>query len=543
VAREAGRDVIEFNASDVRSKSALQGGLGDITGSRTLEFARKKAGGTPSKQRTKRCVIMDEVDGMGGGDRGGIASLIQLIKHSQVPIICICNDRQAQKIRSLVDYCLDLRFRRPTKTQLAKRAMEIAAREGLLVEPNAAEAIAESCGNDVRQVINALQMWNQSESTTGENGHRMTYKQLKDRQHEINKDEVLRVGLFDAARTILEGRKGLGNSDPKAERDNFFRRDDAFFVDYNLVGLIVQQNYLKVVQGDFLQAARVKDDDRGIAVLERMSDAADAMSDYDLASSTILRSQNWTLLPFASICTVKTGFHASSPSGSFFPGYPEFAGYLGKNSTRTKKSRLLQELQYHANYRVTGGTNELRLTYVPAFRDRFLSLLLAQEDDMSNNGDGIRTSVDLMDAYGLDRDDVMEKLNEFSMDPKSADAFSKMDSKRKAAFTRAYNERSHKSQALVSEQLAGAFKKSSKRGGGGSSSMSETRDLDVIDEDGPAEEEDEDDEDNEDDLAVQEKIRAMLKPSRKGKAAASKSSGGKARSDSSKSGSRGKSLK
>lgn len=47
----------------------------------------------------KQLVIMDEVDGMGGSDRGGIQELILLIKKSRVPIICICNDRQHQKIR------------------------------------------------------------------------------------------------------------------------------------------------------------------------------------------------------------------------------------------------------------------------------------------------------------------------------------------------------------------------------------------------------------------------------------------------------------
>ncbi len=36
---------------------------------------------------------MDEVDGMSSGDRGGIAAIIQLIKTTKVPIICICNDR------------------------------------------------------------------------------------------------------------------------------------------------------------------------------------------------------------------------------------------------------------------------------------------------------------------------------------------------------------------------------------------------------------------------------------------------------------------
>jgi replication factor C subunit 1 len=36
---------------------------------------------------------MDEVDGVGSGDKGGISALIQAIKKSKTPIICICNDR------------------------------------------------------------------------------------------------------------------------------------------------------------------------------------------------------------------------------------------------------------------------------------------------------------------------------------------------------------------------------------------------------------------------------------------------------------------
>jgi len=45
--------------------------------------------------RDKHCIIMDEVDGMAGNeDRGGILELINTIKSSKIPIICICNDRQ-----------------------------------------------------------------------------------------------------------------------------------------------------------------------------------------------------------------------------------------------------------------------------------------------------------------------------------------------------------------------------------------------------------------------------------------------------------------
>ena len=66
-----------------------------------------------SNERKKKVLIMDEVDGMAGNeDRGGIGELIQIIKSSSIPIICICNDRQHQKIRSLAGHCFDLRFQK-----------------------------------------------------------------------------------------------------------------------------------------------------------------------------------------------------------------------------------------------------------------------------------------------------------------------------------------------------------------------------------------------------------------------------------------------
>lgn len=54
---------------------------------------------------------MDEVDGMSGGDRGGVNDLIQSIHRSKVPIICICNDKYNQKLRSLRNHTLELDYR------------------------------------------------------------------------------------------------------------------------------------------------------------------------------------------------------------------------------------------------------------------------------------------------------------------------------------------------------------------------------------------------------------------------------------------------
>ena len=111
--------------------------------------------GKPKRQ----VLIMDEVDGMSGGDRGGVLDLIQSIKvrnspqssprapeqhtphlsynctrqTSKIPIICICNDAWAQKLRSLKNYCLELVYSRPTKLQIRGRMVAIALSEGLQV--------------------------------------------------------------------------------------------------------------------------------------------------------------------------------------------------------------------------------------------------------------------------------------------------------------------------------------------------------------------------------------------------------------------------
>jgi replication factor C subunit 1 len=121
--------VTEFNASDVRNKSGVN--LME-TGSYNLDM---------TKNLNKSLIIMDEVDGMSSGDRGGVAAIINMIKSSKVPIICICNDRQSEKIRSLAGHCLDVKFHKPNKNMMVKRLREILMQEGGSGEERALEQL------------------------------------------------------------------------------------------------------------------------------------------------------------------------------------------------------------------------------------------------------------------------------------------------------------------------------------------------------------------------------------------------------------------
>ena len=208
---------------------------------------------------------------------------------------------------------------------------------------------------------------------------------------------MLRVSLFDAAKMIIQGRSGLAQADEKAERAHLFKRIDAFFTDYSFTGLLVHQNYLKVAVRPFQQAAAKGDTDAEYDALVSMYQGTESMSDFAVAEHGVRSGDlNWGLLPFCSALAVKSGYHVGGEAGGFLPGFPEFSSWLGKNSSRNKKNRLLQELGHHMNYRISADKEELRLGYLPVIRDRFSSLLMRRD-----NSPNAKEAILIHKFYGL----------------------------------------------------------------------------------------------------------------------------------------------
>jgi hypothetical protein len=77
---------------------------------------------------------------------------------------------------------------------------------------------------------------------------------------------------------------------------------------------------------------------------------------------------------------------------------------------------------------------------------------------LTEGAEGVQTTIDLLDAYGLSKDDLSENLKELqlviekSTTPGLQNQFDSLDPKVKAALTRLYNQGEHRAQALVSEQ-------------------------------------------------------------------------------------------
>lgn len=217
-------DTIEFNASDTRSKKLLQVEVSELLSNKTLHGYFN---GRNSKLTEKQVLLMDEVDGMAGNeDRGGMQELISLIKTSSVPIICMCNDRNHPKIRSLVNYCFDLRFGRPRMEQIKSAIMSICFKEKVKIPPKTIEEIIQATNNDIRQTVNSISLLSA----------KTALPDSKLRNDNGKKD--LRLGPWEVVRKVFssEEHKTMSLND----------KSDLFFHDYSMGPLFVQQNYLSV---------------------------------------------------------------------------------------------------------------------------------------------------------------------------------------------------------------------------------------------------------------------------------------------------------
>ncbi|KAM9330406.1 replication factor C subunit 1 [Gastrophryne carolinensis] len=407
VCEELGYSYVELNASDTRSKNSMKEVVAESLNNTSIKGFYS---GTSKSVSNKHVLIMDEVDGMAGNeDRGGVQELISLIKNSKIPIICMCNDRNHQKIRSLANYCFDLRFQRPRVEQIKGAMMSVAFKEGLKIPPPAMNEIILGANQDIRQVLHNLSMWSASNKA-------LTYDEAKSNANNAKKD--IKLGPFDVVRKVL-------SSGEESAHMTLIDKMDLFFHDYSMAPLFVQENYLHVKPA--AAGGNIKKH------LLLLSKAADSICDGDLVDRAIRSKQMWSLLPTQAV-------YASVLPGELMRGYmtqfPGFPSWLGKYSSTGKHDRITQELAMHTSLRTRASKIALNMDYLPYMRDKLVQPLT------DRGTDGVQEVIDLMDNYYLMKEDF-DNIMEISSWGGKPSPFSKLDPKVKAAFTRGYNKEAH----------------------------------------------------------------------------------------------------
>lgn len=115
-------DVITYDAGDNRNKNTVDNiNVNNMSDKNVMDIFLGK--------KNKIAILMDEIECMNNGDKGGINSLIKLVRPKKtkrqrtecithVPIICIGNTNQDKKIKELMKSCLVIELKSPTQQQI-----------------------------------------------------------------------------------------------------------------------------------------------------------------------------------------------------------------------------------------------------------------------------------------------------------------------------------------------------------------------------------------------------------------------------------------
>lgn len=318
VAKLEGYDIVESNASETRNKKLLETSLTGVLDTTSLHGYFAGDGKKVDTSKQKLLLIMDEVDGMSAGDRGGVGALAAVAKKTRVPIIMICNDRGSQKMKPLVNTTAEFKFIRPTTDMIRGRIATILFREGMKLPTQIINALIEGCNGDIRQIINMISTVKLDNKDLDFNDSKALTKAWE--KHVILKpwdivNKILRPQMFSASSTATLNDK-----------------TELYFNDHEMSYLMLQENYLKT---NPTLANNYHGKERDMKLLELMDNAASSISDGDIVDRMIHGSQQqWSLMPTHAIFSFVAP--ASYVYGNGAPGSTGFPTWFGQNSKQCK---------------------------------------------------------------------------------------------------------------------------------------------------------------------------------------------------------------
>uniref|UniRef100_A0A3Q2E8R2 Chromosome transmission fidelity protein 18 homolog n=1 Tax=Cyprinodon variegatus TaxID=28743 RepID=A0A3Q2E8R2_CYPVA len=399
IAKHAGYNVVEINASDDRSAEVFQKRIDTATQMKSVLGANERP----------NCLIIDEIDGAPaaainillsvlnrkdghGGDAGAETAKKKKKKESILlrPIICICNDLYVPALRPLRQQAFLLSFPQTQPSRLTQRLAEISTRQGLKADAGALMSLCEKTDNDIRSCINTLQFL-----------HGRGLKQLDSRTIQSvsvgQKDQ--NKGLFYLWQEIFQlprikrKRIGEGFEEAPGSGSGFQRFQHILHLasssgEYEKVSQGLYDNYLSM---------RVRDPN-----MQSVCEALDWLTFSDRLNQVILHGQNFSLmryLPFLSVTFHFLFANMHVPRISYPHSHHEAASRL--LSSRNALSTMLADIPASIRSRI--GPLSLTLDILTLLLDIICPKLRPVNPQLfsSREKEQMRELIDTMLAYNL----------------------------------------------------------------------------------------------------------------------------------------------
>ena len=307
------RWLLEWDVNNKKHKCALVSGVNGIGKSLLVELILKKhdyniinltIGDDRDKAtitetikpllKTKRTIngqenalVISEIDG--GGDYGFISTLLECIKETHIPIICICDDRYNQNIKPILNYCFDIKLVKPSYDDVYRLVYNIVIGEQIKISKQGIDKLYEQSNGDIRFILNTLQLGIKKGDTS---------------------KNIQSNNIFDTTGKLFTMDLSI---DEKVRY---------YWMSHDIHTLMIHENYIS-------NTLTSKDE---VKRLENIAYSADSLSDADLFDSVF----DFQLSTYVAINTIKATTKCNKKTMIKFPQY------LGKISTmnKNKKSKL-----------------------------------------------------------------------------------------------------------------------------------------------------------------------------------------------------------
>lgn len=289
VAKKLNYDLYEINASDYRDQESMK---------RLAEISRQT-----SLFGKKRLILVDEVDGMAGTDRGGITELIKVLKENCCPTILTANDAYDKKLVSLRSYVLLVPFTKINYLSIAKHLREICEKEGFACEEQTVKGLAQRSNGDMRSAINDLE-------SLIVDGKLLGLSYLSDRD--------IKENIFNLVKVILKTKKVDTVKDVMRGLDR--QPEDLFWW--------VEENACREYAG--------KD----------LANALRWLSLADIYRRRIMKRQDWNLLKYyIDFMTIGVAMSKKEMYQKYVPyGFPAYISKMGAARKSAEEDDALREL-------------------------------------------------------------------------------------------------------------------------------------------------------------------------------------------------------
>jgi DNA polymerase III delta prime subunit len=164
-------DMIKYDAGDIRNKNLIETiTSNNISNRNVLDMMTGK--------EKKIAIVMDEIDGMNNGDKGGLTALVKLIRQKKTkkqktegktmnPIICIGNYYTDKKMRELMKVCNIFELPKPTNEEI-KNILSLDSNRLKNLDQEKVNVIVNYIEGDMRKLKFSLEVLNENDSIDNE---------------------------------------------------------------------------------------------------------------------------------------------------------------------------------------------------------------------------------------------------------------------------------------------------------------------------------------------------------------------------------------